>query len=149
LKLLVCVDGSPQSMKAVVKAVEIASGCQINEVTLISVYDKYPFPLIEDGSKYRVEEEMKKYNLLNEQMINHHKKYLEHAAMRFREKGIEPDLILKEGHPAHSIAEAAKEGGFDMIIMGSRGRGNLKSLLLGSVSNAVIQQTHASVLVVK
>lgn len=149
MKILVCVDGSPQSMKAVVKAVEIASGCQINEVTLINVFEKYPFPIFKDDGGHQIEDEMKEHKLLNEQMVNQNKKYLEHAAMRFREKGIEPDLIMKEGHPAHTISEAAKGGSFDMIIMGSRGRGNLRSLLLGSVSNAVIQQTNASVLVVK
>lgn len=58
-------------------------------------------------------------------------------------------MRLKEGHVADAIAETAKERGIDMIIMGNRGRSGLKKLLLGSVSNAVIQETQSSVLVVK
>lgn len=149
MKILVCIDGSPQSIKAVVKAVDIASGCRIDQVTLISVYEKYPFPHVEHGYHDVLDEEIKQYEFANKELIQNHEKYLEHAAMRFREKNIEPEKILAEGNPAHTISETAEKGNFDMIIMGSRGRGGLKKLLLGSVSNAVIQETEASVLVVK
>ncbi len=53
------------------------------------------------------------------------------------------------GRPADVIARYAEEGGFDMIAIGSRGLGRLKKLLLGSVSNSVLQEARCSVGVVK
>ncbi len=74
---------------------------------------------------------------------------LEEATAKFKEKGIEPHTILEEGHASHTISRIADEGDYDMVIMGNRGLGGLKKIFLGSVSNAVIQETKASVLVVK
>lgn len=45
--------------------------------------------------------------------------------------------IVEDGDPASRILQAAKKHGVDMIVMGSRGLGNLKGLLLGSVSQKV------------
>ena len=52
--------------------------------------------------------------------------------------------VLVEGNPAWSILEAAD--GADLIVIGSRGRSGLKTLLLGSVSHVVV--THAEIPVV-
>ncbi|HEX4981103.1 MAG TPA: universal stress protein [Ilumatobacteraceae bacterium] len=52
--------------------------------------------------------------------------------------------VLLEGNPAWTILEAAK--GADLIVVGSRGRSGLKTLLLGSVSHVVV--THADIPVV-
>lgn len=52
--------------------------------------------------------------------------------------------VLLEGSPAWSILEAAQ--GADLIVVGSRGRSGLKTLLLGSVSHVVV--THAEIPVV-
>jgi nucleotide-binding universal stress UspA family protein len=51
---------------------------------------------------------------------------------------------LLEGHPAWTLLDAAKDA--DLIVVGSRGRGGLKTLLLGSVSHVVV--THAEIPVV-
>jgi len=42
---------------------------------------------------------------------------------------------------AEDIVKEAEEGGFDSIIMGRRGLGKAKSLLLGSVTNKVVQNS--------
>jgi nucleotide-binding universal stress UspA family protein len=52
--------------------------------------------------------------------------------------------VLLEGNPAWSILDAAK--GADLIVVGSRGRSGLKTLLLGSVSHVIV--THADIPVV-
>ena len=56
---------------------------------------------------------------------------------------------VKSGHIAKSILEVADEEGSDMIIMGSRGLGVVKGVLLGSVSQYVVEQSKCPVLVVK
>lgn len=56
---------------------------------------------------------------------------------------------VKSGHIARSILEVAEEEGSDMIIMGSRGLGLLKGVLIGSVSQKVIEEAKIPVMVIK
>ena len=50
---------------------------------------------------------------------------------------------------AGSIAEYAESEGVDLIVMGTRGRSNIKRMTLGSVTSNVVTYTHCPVLVVK
>ena len=56
---------------------------------------------------------------------------------------------VKSGHIARSILEVAEEEGSDRIIMGSRGLGLLKGVLIGSVSQKVIEEAKIPVMVIK
>lgn len=58
-------------------------------------------------------------------------------------------LIDQNENPGKSICEYAENQGIDLIIMGSRGLGNVKKLFLGSVSNNVVQNARCPVLIVK
>jgi nucleotide-binding universal stress UspA family protein len=59
---------------------------------------------------------------------------------------VETQLI--EGPPAPAIIKVADTEHFDLIVLGSRGHGQVVNLLLGSVSSAVTQKAHCPVLVV-
>ena len=54
---------------------------------------------------------------------------------------------IAEGVPDRRIIEAAVDGGADLIVMGSRGRGRLRGALLGSTSQAVLHHSPVPVLV--
>ena len=56
---------------------------------------------------------------------------------------------IVDGSAAESIIAAAKHEKADMIVMGSRGLGDMKSLMLGSVSHKVLQQSKCPCLVTK
>ena len=62
---------------------------------------------------------------------------------------VKAELLLWEGDLADEILRAAREEGFDLIVVGHRGLSPLKAFLLGSVSNRVVSHAPCSVLVVR
>lgn len=153
MKLLVCTDGSEHSRKALEKAAIIATAAFVEEVALIHVYDgKMDFSSASWNVRdYAItEEDIKRLKMMHEEEKEKRKIILQDAQKVFEEKNIKVRAILKEGHPSHTIVEVAEEEGFDVIVIGSRGHGGLKKILLGSVSNAVAQEAkNSSVLIVK
>ena len=75
---------------------------------------------------------------------------LSRAAEKAKKGGVATvTTTLLDGDPAESILEEAKRVDADLIAMGSRGLGNLKGLLLGSVSNRVSQLSRCTCITVK
>ena len=66
-----------------------------------------------------------------------------------KKKGLTLNTQLVFGDPAFQIVKKAKEGNYQLIIMGSRGLGGIKGLMLGSVSQKVSQLSHCPVLIIK
>jgi nucleotide-binding universal stress UspA family protein len=64
-------------------------------------------------------------------------------------EGFEVETMLREGHVVQEIVKAAEEGKFDLIVMGARGIGKIKELILGSVSDGVVRNAPCPVLVTK
>jgi nucleotide-binding universal stress UspA family protein len=52
------------------------------------------------------------------------------------------------GGAAHAIAEAAKDAGADLIVVGTRGQGPISGLLLGSVTNRLLHVASCPILAV-
>ena len=61
---------------------------------------------------------------------------------------VKSDVLVIDASPAGALLEQAASGGHDLIVVGSRGRGNAGSILLGSVSHAVLQHSRVPVLIV-
>lgn len=59
------------------------------------------------------------------------------------------NVLVKLGNPGDTICGVAAKDGFDLIVMGSRGHGAVAGVLLGSVSNKVIHNACAPVLIVR
>jgi nucleotide-binding universal stress UspA family protein len=55
---------------------------------------------------------------------------------------------LREGHETESILKVAETCAADLIVMGTRGLGAVKGLLVGSVSRKVIHYAECPVMVV-
>jgi nucleotide-binding universal stress UspA family protein len=65
-----------------------------------------------------------------------------------RERGIASSTWIEHGDPAESIARLAREGDYDLVIVGSRARGPLAEMLLGSVSHRLVREAGRPVLVI-
>lgn len=146
LKVLLATDGSKHSFKAVDKIIQLVKNIKA-EVTVLTVMQDVPILQLHEGLPAEhlaaMQQSLEKRAEKNAQDI------LTKTANVFRENGIEVNLLLEKGHPAEVICRVAEEGGFDFVVMGSRGLGGIKELLLGSVSNRVVHLTKSSVLIVK
>lgn len=76
-----------------------------------------------------------------------HRRELQAAHEVLRGSGIEAHFILKTGDVATTIEHVIVHGGFDTVVLGSRGLGRAARTLQGSVSERVATHTHATVIV--
>lgn len=139
-KLLVPIDGSEYSVKAMLKAKEIAVLTD-GEITILNV--------IRPMQDYRYAHNKDFYKEGERTLIRQSNIILEEAMKNFEDFPGKVDTLYKRGDPVEEIVLYAEEGKFDLIIMGSRGLGVFSRTLLGSVSNKVLHHTHTSVLIVK
>jgi nucleotide-binding universal stress UspA family protein len=63
--------------------------------------------------------------------------------------GIEAELLEPAGDPAAAIERVAEAGGFDTIVVGSRGLGAVGRFLQGSVSEHVATHARATVVIAR
>jgi nucleotide-binding universal stress UspA family protein len=128
-KILVPVDGSEYSMKAVEHAVCIAKFVKnIDKITILRVIN---LPLYLERVKEGIDPEEEAKEILNK------------AKMKFLEEEVPQDLIetkISIGFPKEEIVREIKEGNYNLVIMGRKGRSALKDLVLGGVSSAVINK---------
>lgn len=134
-KILVAVDGSEHADKAVQFAAETAKhhGAELHIIHVISTPVKMP----EDLKKYMESEGLqdaayyKAYRHVGEEVLSR-------ARNDAASAGVENvECHLEEGDAAQEIVNFANRGSFEMIVLGSRGLGKIKGLVLGSVSTKV------------
>jgi nucleotide-binding universal stress UspA family protein len=71
------------------------------------------------------------------------------AVQRLRSSAATVDVTVTTGHPAEEIVRQADASGSDLVVIGARGLGRMKRLLLGSVSESVLRHAACPVLVVR
>ncbi len=71
------------------------------------------------------------------------------AKARLESAGIAFDAHIRNGNPAEVITDFSREYHCNLIVMGTRGMGTIKNLLLGSVTSKVIHLTEKPLLLVK
>lgn len=140
LKILVAIDGSKYSQKALEKAKKIATPLK-GEVTIITVVDP-------DKGVSRVQQQRMK-EILSEIEFNEGEEILKKAAEFFKDFAGIFNTVQKVGDPVDQIISFAENEGYDLVMMGSRGRGVFSRTLLGSVSDKVVHHVNCSVLIVK
>lgn len=72
-----------------------------------------------------------------------------HAAALLRRQRLRCEEVVLVGDPGRTIADHATRGRFDLVVMGSHGRGAAKALVLGSVAQRVLARCTVPALVVR
>jgi nucleotide-binding universal stress UspA family protein len=126
--MLLPLDGSESSLAAVRQAAALAQAFRpmVPSLTLFHVIDIALMGMkIHEGPNALVEEG---------------EKILAVARGILQEAGLEGcwEEKLVSGQPAQAIVQQAEEGGYPLILMGSRGLSGLAKLLIGSVTNSVV-----------
>jgi nucleotide-binding universal stress UspA family protein len=67
----------------------------------------------------------------------------------FAKQGLKADFVSKVGPAAEVIAEAARKGGYDLVVMGSHGHGTLTNLVMGSVATKVLAACSTPMLLIR
>ena len=78
-----------------------------------------------------------------------HMNELEEARRILVEQGIEAELLEPIGDPARTIERIARDGGFDTVVIGSRGLGAVSRFFQGSVSEHVASHAATTVVVAR
>ena len=144
-RILACLDGSRHGLHAAGAAIELAKLCGA-QLCFLTV-----------TRPYRVSPELRRFlqaeNLLGEPkyvmdemtqgIVDEARGLAEHAGLKdFTTK-------VREGKPARAIVDYANSQDTDLIVVGSRGVGEVEAALLGSVSQKVSMLAECSVIIVR
>ncbi len=136
--ILIGVDGSEHSFKAAKIAGELARNIGTKSVSIISCFEPLSVYM---GAAVLVEQSV--------DLIVTAKENIKRAVEEIGELDCEVITGTFEGPAAETIINIALNREVDLIIMGTRGLGQLTGLLLGSQSQKVLSQAHCPVLVVR
>ncbi len=136
MNILVPLDGSEYSQKALVQACDFAKNYQSNLI-LLYVVDK-----------------PRSLNLLDKkEYLGILRKFGEKVLLKGREtakkEGLDVTTIMKEGNITNEIVKIAKIKNCNLIIVGNKGLGATARFFLGSVSNKLANSSPCSILIVK
>lgn len=140
MKILIAVDGSPVSKRAIQHAVRLAKALSDPPELVLFHADA---PMMKAVAIELGAEQVRRMHEENSRLATRDgRAVLKRAQLPFGE-------LLVVGDPAEAIAREAKRGRYDLIVMGTHGRGALEGLLLGSVARKVLAQSPVPVTVVR
>ncbi|MEM7225920.1 MAG: universal stress protein [Pseudomonadota bacterium] len=143
--ILVAVDGSDASVRAIDTAIELSKqfGAKLHMVHVVREM-QVPSNIgrLEDVEKLQ-RHRHEALTAVGEQIVNQAKRKAQSSGV----KEVEGDIAT--GDPANAIVKYAEKNKDDLIIMGSRGLGQVEGMLMGSVSRKVANTAKAACMVVR
>jgi nucleotide-binding universal stress UspA family protein len=145
--ILICYDGSPDSKSAIDRAGELLSG---QPATVVSVWEPFFAIMSRASAGWGTAPVMQDHVAIDKAILEQAQALAEEGARLAREAGLDarPRTCSQETTTAEAILTEADAIGATAILIGSRGRGALKSVFLGSVSHGVLQNADRPVIVV-
>lgn len=136
MNILVPLDGSGDSQKALLQACDLAKNYQANLILVYVVEKSHSLNLL-DRKEYL--EILRKFG----------NKVLIKGKQTAENKGIDVTTTMKEGNISNEIVKLAKNKKCNLIIVGSKGLGATARFFLGSISNKLANNSPCSILIVK
>jgi nucleotide-binding universal stress UspA family protein len=138
-RLLAATDGSPEAAAAIRAAVAVLAPAA-TEISLLRAFEASPlfYPGIDGISAHEVFEAAR--DAVEDE--------LDVDTRALAGEGIHARALLRDGFAPDVIVAAASEMNADLVVMGTRGRGGLSHLLMGSTAERVAQRAAVPVLVV-
>jgi nucleotide-binding universal stress UspA family protein len=143
VRMLVATDGSPRAARSAELAARLAGELREAEVVLVNVGH---IPAMAFGT---LAEGVVDLRVLEESLKQAGGAILNEAERTFDKIGVRVTSAFVHGEPSVAIIEKAREYKVDLIVMGSRGLGQIGGLILGSVSERVLHGAHVPVLIVR
>jgi nucleotide-binding universal stress UspA family protein len=138
-KILIPTDGSDYSMRAAELGILLAKVFRAKVVTIYVVDTVILEEIARTTEKTAVERELKEKG----------ESYLKYVAGLAEKEGLQAEAILARGEPHDQIVHYAKSLGADLIVVGTFGRRGADRILIGSVTERVIEYAPCPVLVVR
>ena len=135
-RLLVPIDGSRHSLRALAHVIRRVASHRQLRIYVLNVQLPLPQSLFVSRSMIADYHKAKS------------KAELSRALRMLSRNKLQAQVLIRVGEPGETIARVARQKHCGEIILGSRGLGNLKGLILGSVSTKVIHVTRVPVTVV-
>ncbi|HEV2438555.1 MAG TPA: universal stress protein [bacterium] len=144
MRILVATDGSPHATRAAELAARLARELRGAEIVLVNAGHIPAVALGGPGPDMVVD-----YGALEEGFERAGRAILDQTATVFHGVDAAVETQYRRGEPSHEILAAAADAKADLIVMGSRGLGQIGGLILGSVSERVLHGAHIPVLIVR
>lgn len=146
-RILAAFDGSAGSEKALDFAADLAVKCESDLILLMATTD---VPLVFDAEFQSYARSEHFQAGASELALADAEAVLARARMRAQSKGVKQiSTEATLGDPAEQIIALAKDRQVDLVVVGSRGHGQLVGLLIGSVAQKVISHAACPVVVVR
>jgi nucleotide-binding universal stress UspA family protein len=141
--ILLATDGSEEAQLALRTAVDLANSTN-SELHVLTVSREYrpPSEIPEHGSLLK--EVLKDIEREAQEILDEQVGKVEEAGCT-----VAKAHLRMGGQPDREIVRLSEEVGAGLIVMGSRGLGGLRRVLIGSVSDSVVRHAHCPVLVVR
>jgi len=136
-KILVAIDGSPASEKALAAAVDLAANYRAELTALGVVEVPEVVGMIDEVDEIRQGTEVY-LRQINEAAVNY-----------ARSRGVGLRSVLVRGHAAEAIVKYAESEGVNLIVVGEHGHWRIARFLLGSTSDRVSEHSPCTVMIVK
>lgn len=135
-KILVALDGSKNSLRALIESIKLA---QQTNSSITGIFVVRAFPTETEVVRKVIG------NALNKKS----KDFMKEAKSKCEKNNIEFFDVIEFGHEGQTIVSYAEKNKYDVIVIGSRGMGIIKEIFLGSTSHFVVHATRLPVLIVK
>lgn len=130
--IMLAADGSANSYRAAVETLNFISSETV--VTILNVIQI---------------EKSKDAVLHGENTINEQKEKLSEIIDLYESENVKYNVIFERGLPDETVVKFSNDGGYDIIVLGSRGLSALQGMMMGSVSYKVAKRSNIPVMIVK